>query len=551
MLVLVSMMLLIGGGILSLLFFTMKGGNKHRQILLDLGLETGIGGKVQTQYYKWGWRKQSAERVWAEHIVKDAFRKAKIWLSADDLAYFEKACTMHANGKTPSDAKLIARVRAITDRMDALRMTVANHVREVMQRVMNTSTKDAKTILDGKGIHVEDHQIMSRFASYFIRQKLAFLGNDVLGYDAKGASIQNEKGETLHKMRGMTAWKMLLDLYIEEAQKQSGKNTKSLKAAAFMSLERQINEGLLNDYLEDVGLSQKFLELLEKEIEEKELNSSVETAERMESIFYSWRFTEGVPVNIVDHKRIRKLICNKELAGRFREIVIDCIQPDFKASKAMLDVFPRSVIFYGKNKDGRAFASEIYQIHYRRLLEAFAPCFGVDQEEPVLLSITDKDFQRVMEEETAKVNEMEKFVNMKGIKQTETIELSKMAKLLDNHKKLANKERNLTEDISEKKGWIVNIPVSDEYPDAFALFESPPYNKYSRFNCDSAGPIDFMNRTYQARKQREIFFNLILDMLTNHADLNGNGNGFSNENGRQSSSQVITHHHEQPEAVAV
>jgi hypothetical protein len=351
------------------------------------------------------------------------------------------------------------------------------------------------------------------------------LGKDILGYDAKGCLIENDKGETLVKLKGMTAWKMLLNLYIDETQKQTGKQTKSMKATTFMSIERQLNEGLLNDYLEDVSLNQKFIDLLEKEIQEKEINGSMDEIEKLESIFYAWRFTEGIPVNNVDHKRIRKLLCNKELAGRFREIVIDSITPDFKQSKALLDVFPKSVIFHGKSKDARAFASEIYQVHYRRLLEAFAPCFAVDQEEPVVLVISEIDFKRVMEEESAKVNEMEKFAKIQGIKQVETYEPEKVVKLLERHKKLSNRERNMTDELSEKKGWIVSIPLSDDYPEGYALFDAPIYNKYMRFNCDSAGPIDFMNRTYQARKQREIFFNLILDMLTNRANLNGNGNG--------------------------
>lgn len=545
MVLMISIIVLLGGGALTVLLMAMKGGSKHRQILIDLGLEVGVGGKVQTQFYKWGWRKQSAERVWAEVIVKEAFRKARIWVSAEDLAYFERACTMYAKGKTPSDEKLKNRVRSITDRMDALRSTIANHVRDVMQRILNTSAKDAKVILDGKGIHVEDHQIMSRFGTYYIRHKLSALGKDILGYDAKGCPIGNDKGETVVKLKGMTAWKVLLDIYIDEVQKQTGKQTKGMKATTFLSIERQVNEGLLRDYLDDVTLNQKFVDMLDAEIQEKDINGTIEEIEKLESIFYGWRFTEGIPVNNVDHKRIRKLLCNKELAGRFREIVIDCITPDFKQSKTLLETFPKSVIFHGASKDARAFASEIYQVHYRRLLEAFAPCFGVDQEEPVLLIISEKDFNRVMEEESEKVSGMEKFSKVQGIKQSETYEPDKVVKLLDRHKKLLNRERNLTDDLSEKKGWIVNIPVSNDYPEAFALFDAPPYSKYIRFNCDSAGPIDFMNRTYQARKQREIFFNLILDMLTNRADLSGNGNGNSN---RPTNTPVNT---AVPQAVAV
>ncbi len=544
--VFLSILLCFGGSAIALYIFFANGHQSYRQILIDLGLQPGVGGKVQAPFYKWGWRKQSAERVWAENIVKEAFRKAKIWLSAEDLKFFEAACKLHAQGKKPNDEKIIQRVKSITDRMDALRMTVANQVREVMQRIQNTTLTDAKTALEGKGIHVDEHLVMSRYGTYHIRQKLASLGSDVLGYEAKGFSIQNEKGGILHKMLGMASWKTLLNMYVDETQKQVGKLTRGMKSNTFLSIERQLTEGVLNDYEDDVILYQKFIDMLEKEMQEKTLECEIEEIERIESIFYKWQFTEGVPMNLVDHKRIRKLLCNKELAGRFREIIIDSIKPDFKTAMQLLKVFPRSVIFHGKNKDARAFASEIYQVHFRRMLEAFAPLFGVDHEEPALVQVSLSDFNNVMKEETAKSKELVKYSNIKGIKQSdESFDVGKLTKLLDYQKRILNKERNLTEDTAEKKGWIVNIPISDNHPEAFKLFEVMPYKIYNRFNCDSAGTVDFQSRNFQARKQREIFFNLILDMLTNRAELNGSGDDLE---GQPSSSPKRA---TQPEAVAV
>src|SRR3972149_4850806 len=120
----------LGGAVL--LIQVLGAHKKQSQILIDLGLERNFSGEEKAVFYKWGWRKIPAERIWGERIVTEAFRKANVWISLDDLKYFEKICHLHEKGKWIDVENVKSRVKSIVSRMDALRLTVASRVRDLL-----------------------------------------------------------------------------------------------------------------------------------------------------------------------------------------------------------------------------------------------------------------------------------------------------------------------------------------------------------------------------------------------------------------------------------
>ncbi len=533
--IILSISICIGAAVLAAYFFLTSGRPTHKQILIDLGLKPNVDGSLKTAFYKWGWRKQNTEQVWAEYIVKEAFKNAGIWLAKEDLQFFEAACRVREKGKDPNEEQIFKRVDTIVKRMNAVRHTIIRHVNEVMNLINYTPPKEAQALLEEKGIDVEEETSVIRYGTYHIRQKLAVLGKQALGYQEDGVPIIDHKGNTLYKMHGMPSWKILLSVYIEETKKRVRKLARGLKAGVYRSIEQQLKEGLLSDYEEDIANQQQFTASMEKEIHAKTLECKMDDLYRIDAVFYQWLFADAIPMNMVDLKRVRKMLSGKNLAGRFRQMIIEGIHPKFETSKKVFDLFPRHVIFYGKDDSSRSFAAERYQSHYKIMLETFAPIFRIENHDPVLVHVPLKEINRIAEEETQRLQKIDKYAHLEGVKQGENqFDVSKLLKLLDFQKSLAIHDKSEEINSGEKRGWLINYPVSDEHPETFALLETPQYKPFSRFNCDSAGEIDCKSNTFHARKQREIFFTLILDVLTNRADLNNSKHSSLNKENTQS-----------------
>ncbi len=484
---------------------------KRNQLLMDLGLIRKWTGEELNPFYKWGWRKASGERVWGERIVREAFNKAKIWLNPEDLLFFKQKCDENESGNKVDPEKVRERVAKIVKRMDAMNTSINKLVSNTIHKIISIGNPEAEKILREQGITAEKDMVRHRFGTWEIRRVMTEAGKQVLVSGSKGFLMESNSGEYSFHLKGFEGWQQWLVMYKKALDTQLSRNVLPNHQPILRSLRASVREGLLKDYEDDIHESQSFRHAIEQEINRKEISLSPNDAEEIETVFYTWQFSNRISFNLVDHKKARTLLTDKKMMTRFRQLIFSSLENDFNSLKEFLKKFQRYVIFYGKSGYARAFASDQYLKHLTRLLEVFSIPAGENPTPPALLTILDEEVESAREA-TSDQSSLPVFLQKK--KKKEAPPEMYISWLIERKKEENMKERNLTYTDADKNGWIINLPLDDSnYPEEFRELEIQPYRSYNRFPCDEFGQIDYVSQSFHARNQRILFFNQILDTL--------------------------------------
>ncbi len=493
---------------------TQKNHKKHHTLLVDLGLAKRWNREETTPFYKWGWRKASGERVWGERIVRKAFEKAEIWLTPEDLAFFEKQCRDNSAGHTINEDKVRDRVEIIINRNDHLTSHVMKIIREVIQYVMSVTKSEAEMLLANLGVK-EREAPLQQLLKLELKRKLRQAGLSIMGIDSKGMNLKSDKGEFVYKLKGFDGWSQWINVFERECIAQLSRRSYPPYDKVLQSVKKSVQNGLFSDFKNDITEARKFRTALSQEIQSGVLRFQMNDVEQLDSILYSWKFNDKIPFRFNDHKHLRELILKRDLSPRFREIIVQQIQPDSSSLLSLARFFPRYVIFYGHNSKARKFASEQYINHIDRLMDILPTFTHTETNPPALVRIREKNIQQAREEADNLLNSPHSLLDtLRG----ETPEVKDMEpyllQFIQKEKQKGIVDRNLTKEEAEEQGWIIDMGMDDPTEFELEQLTESEYSSYYRINCDGPGDIDFESNSFNAKQQRIYFFNMILDSLT-------------------------------------
>lgn len=148
-----ALLLAAGGGAY---FFTKKSGSPRTSKLLNqLGLYGDSKNEDHLPFYRWGWHEDEKNRVSAEQMVREAFRKEGLWLNVDDLNFFKAQCERNIKGESIETSEIEKRVEEIAARSDILILWVIEQVRSAIDFAANASQEEAQEILHKADIKSE------------------------------------------------------------------------------------------------------------------------------------------------------------------------------------------------------------------------------------------------------------------------------------------------------------------------------------------------------------------------------------------------------------
>ncbi|MEW6235261.1 MAG: hypothetical protein AB1656_07730 [Candidatus Omnitrophota bacterium] len=467
-------------------------------LLADLGLARKMTGTSNAPFYKWGWRKTSDERVWAERIIKMAFQKAGIWLSHDDLTYFETVCNHQQEGKTIKNESIINKIDSIVKRTETISAWIASYVKKGLQEIFNTPEDKAAVLLAESGKKTEQDKVLLRFGTMQLRKMLSAPGIHILGFGSRGYRMEDSKSAQVFFLGGFEGWDQWIQIFTQEVKKQlTGGGFPPASQPLVNALRGSVIQGLFDDYLDDVKESRKFREIMEQEIANRELSLTFDNITHLELVLYNWQFSNNGDFSIVDHKNLRSFISRRDLNPHFRERIIKRIRTDFHSLLQVATSFPRNVIFYGDNEKARNYATAQYLMHLEIMSRCLGPPTKTETSGPSHITLT-------------------------AIEVGEAMQLDKsLSELIEKQKKFSIFEREVNENEAANRGWVLNLPVGEGMIGNLKELNQDEYQFYARFDCDKAGDIDFETNTYNAAKQRQLFLNMIMDSFYSSPPLEG------------------------------
>ena len=480
--------------------------NKQNAILTALGLSNKQWGGRTAAFYKWSWRKTSKERVWGERNVKDAFKKAKIWLNADDLAYFEQKCVEFQKHHKMNDEPIIERVSQIIKRTEELEKRIESQVKETLNRITSISEGEAKKHLQDSGVNLEGKdKILQRYASHEIRRVADFIGFTMLGRNPNTEALK-----AVNNIKGMEGWERWLCIYKATLLTEISRSMNSSNTGLLETVSATIRSGLLKDYEQDIQGYRSFIDSMDKQIDPKKMNIRIEKFEELETNLYTWQFSSEHRFNNTDHSRVRQFISRKDLSLKFRLYVMANIKSSFESLTSLLNSLSRNVVFFGKNGFARAYAADQYHLHLERFLEVFSRFAHQEPGAPGLITLTETEIDKKRKEIASK----SKGDILKG-KGMDVIEIARnsIQETVDKKKARSIDKRKIDEDVAEQKGWLVDFPWEEQNVEVFGIFRSGPFNLYTPVNCDSFGEVDFLSNSANAKRQRNQYFAIVLDAL--------------------------------------
>jgi len=509
-----SFLLLAIGG---LYFLSSINKSKKNRLLIELGLLRGVLQYKKSPFYKWGWKKESDSRVWGERIVREAFEKANVGLNPDDLEILKQACDQHAAGKTVDRISLLNRIDKILERSESVANVATAYVHPLLTEAFNTPPQAAKAILDRVSIHSTLKNAVMRYAVYQFTDQLNSIGKIILAPNTTGFEIKAKTGETIMRLRGFEGWehwlkacKGAIEQFVKLRSFSGGKE-------AALYLITQLVDGLILKFLDDAAESQQYVYLMGRLIVQDVMSLSVQDIKYREMLFYQWQFADDIAFAMRDHKKIRDLFTQIDLAPRFREILIQSITPLYESLPSLANRFPRHVIFYGKDAQIRSFAAQQYLQHLFSLLKFIAELYNQKPRVPLFLRILDSDVARARSGKSPEEELPEpKTRRKKGEEEGEDLIYNNkghMPQLLDYHKKLIVFEKNLDPYAAEKMGWIIEVPVDEFTFQEHAQFDMGDYLTYKRVDCAKLGDVDLHGDSKSAKSQRRQFTNAIFNEI--------------------------------------
>ncbi len=493
-------------GVIMLLFSGASSQNKQKSILTDLGLANKQWGGKTTAFYKWSWRKTSKERVWGERNVKEAFKKAKIWLNNDDLSYFEQKCLEFQKNHKVNDEPIIDRISQIIKRTEELENKIESQVKDILNRIISISESEAKKHLQDSGINLEGKdRILQRYASHEIRRQA-----DLIGFAMLGRNTNAEALKAVNNIKGMEGWERWLTIYKHTLQTEIARNANSSNHVLLDAVSATIRSGLLKDYEQDIQAYRSFIESMDKQIDSKNTNIKMESLEELESFLYTWQFSSEHRFNNTDHSRVRQFISRNDLSIKFRFYVLSHIKSSFDSLASLMNSLPRNVVFYGKNGFARAYAADQYHLHLERFYEIFSRFAQQEPGAPGLITLTETEIDNKRKE----IASSSKGDILKG-KGMDVIAIARnsIQAIVDKKKDRSIEKRKIDEDIADQKGWLIDFPWEEQNVEVFGVFRNGPFNSYIPINCDSYGDVDFLGNSSNSKRQRSQYFTIILDSL--------------------------------------
>ena len=210
-----------------------------------------------------------------------------------------------------------------------------------------------------------------------------------------------------------------------------------------------------------------------------------------------------------------------ELPSRFRQAILEFITPVYESLQALIQRFPRHVIFFGSNPETRSYAAQQYIVHVTKLSKTVSDIINRKTRSPLFLRIFDTDVEKARNPDptqyTSAVLSQPGSTNEEEDENVVSANTGHMPVLLDAQKRMTLFERNMDVHTAEKAGWIIELPVEDLTPKEYAQLDLGEYIKYKRINCDKYGNAGQGEEGKSAQFKREKFLNEIFnDLLSEH-----------------------------------
>lgn len=492
---------------IAIYFFTLNNPPRSvTQILTDIGIHDNWSSEDTAPFYKWGWNESESNRISGERIVKNAFSKAKVCLDMEDLHFFENQCKKNMQSKPVNEEEIERRIHEIVHRSEMITQWTNEQIKKVIDFVTNTSQEEAVSLLYHAGVKVEQDKALPKLCTIELRRLINRLGSQILGLENTSLEIRDEKTEQIIHLRSLDAWSQLIKI-IKDALVNQAKNT---AYAAYPEVLRVIkssaNGNLIKELIKDVERADLFRRNLNNSIREGSIQLPPERINACDSIMYSWKFSDGIRFNQVDHDRTRDLLMSEEFSAHFRELLIRRLDEQFSCLQGIVNMFPRNVMFYGSNQLARSFTTDQYSRHLMALLECMAPTAGCDSIPPTIINVLEDDLDHILR------------VNKRGMVP------EAIRDLITEKQQRMTLEMAMNEETARARGWIINLALKEVDSEELSQLSKPPFKRYIRFNCDSGTDVDLKNNTYHAKQSRINFFNMIIDSLVEIPALNKKNN---------------------------
>ena len=208
--------------LLPIVLMASSGRKGNKELLHSLGLSRSWSKDKSTAFYNWGWRKQSGERVWGERVVKEAFRKANVWLSPEDLDYFQGICEEREKGQEVNRDKVIRRIESIVKREESLEDSIKTIINKILSQVSTITEQEANKILQESGINLSGKdRIIQRYGSNEFRKVITDAAFHILSSESKGFQFTSSGGSRVYSLVGMEAWERWHNLFKDICMKQN------------------------------------------------------------------------------------------------------------------------------------------------------------------------------------------------------------------------------------------------------------------------------------------------------------------------------------------
>ncbi len=494
--------------------FSSDNSQRLNSLYFDLGLAGNWKGETPTPFYKWGWRKISGKQVWAEKVVKKAFKKSDIWTLQGDMIFFEKQCRLNESGGTVNDEEIKAYVNDILSRNDLVTGWVSGLVSGILKDVVRTEENQILMYLDTEGISAESGSPPILYGEARIREILTETGSQILGANSTGLPLElNSPNGDLSYLRGLDAWEQWLNAFREAIQKQTTRNVLGMHDEILIPLKKRLRNGIFRSYGRDIQFARTFRKSYQDAIQRNEQSLlSPDDIDRFDEILYLWQFSEEFPFHLFNHQQIRETLLRQELSLHFRENIIKHTDIRCDSLIEFVKKYPKKVIFFDGTDRARSFLSNHYINHLEALREiAFAISPNSDDEPPFHLVVSRDEIDAALVKKTKKSAIVEFSKSRDEKKENKKAPL---LKLLCKQQKLSGLERGIDQQTADRFGWIIDIATSDEFPEEMEQLKQEELESYILYSCYIATDMDFENNVYHAVKARYDLFNSVLDALT-------------------------------------
>lgn len=450
-------------------------------------------------FYKWGWYEEGENRVSAERMVRQAFRKESLWLNGEDVTFFKTQCEKTIEGKEVREESIHKKIVEIAQRSVHVSNWVYRELTRMIEFVSNLSEAEVVNHLNKAGIKNEEKKDkpFARFMELEVERFLGKIGVQILGPNASGYFLNDGKGKVF-RIQSLDAWEQLLRSTQDSAIKIADAGKSTAQKGVVKALKITAEQGVVKHWLRDIEDNRQFIKAMNDLIRKKDLNLSTERPRSIDASFYRWKFDEG-KFTQNDHTRWRQLMIRTDLSNRFREIIISKLTDDVGCIETIAYLFHRQVIFFGGMAEARAFACDQYVRHLMALYELVSKQVRVETAPPIIVNISQDEIE-----------------NMRRAPRRGDGKLT-LDVLIEKSKKLTMMKDSIQERSASRRGWILSLGLNEVTQEEAEVLQNKELSKYCRFNCDVADQFDLVNQTPQARQSRLGFLNMVIDHMMDSA----------------------------------